>query len=208
LDASQRSLFQQSALSSGLLAQEEIDEAVAVVRAAQGTDLVGDDQLALQLVAQGRLNRWQAEQLLVGRTKFALGPYHILDSIGQGGMGQVFKAEHTIMGRVVAVKVLPRSKSTPEAIANFRHEIRAQAALDHPNLVRAFDAGHEGNVHFLVTEYVHGTDLRRLIRREGRLNMPAASAIISQAAEGLQHAHSRGLIHRDVKPGNLLVGNN
>ena len=153
----------------------------------------------------GRLNRWQAEQLRAGRTKFNLGPYQIIDSIGQGGMGQVFKAEHTVMGRVVAVKVLPRSRSTPEAIQNFSREIRAQAQLDHENLVRAYDAGHDGNVHFLVTEYVPGTDLRRLIRGQGLLPMNTAASIITQAARGLEHAHNRGLIHRDVKPGNLLV---
>jgi serine/threonine protein kinase len=109
------------------------------------------------------------------------------------------------MGRVVAVKVLPRHKTTPESIASFIREIRTQAQLDHENLVRAYDAGHDQNVHFLVTEYVPGNNLRQLIRREGRLSMQSAASIISQAARGLAYAHSRGLIHRDVKPGNLLV---
>ena len=81
------------------------------------------------------LNAWQAKQLLDGRTKFNLGPYRIIDSIGQGGMGQVFKAQHAKLGRIVAVKVLPRDKSTPEAIANFTREIRALSSLDHPKLV-------------------------------------------------------------------------
>jgi serine/threonine protein kinase len=120
-------------------------------------------------------------------------------------MGEVYKAEHSIMGRVVAVKVLPRTRSTPEAIANFHREIRTLAQLDHPNLVRAFDAGHEKNTHFLVTEFVPGTDLRKLIRSGSPLSMQQAASIISQAAQGLEHAHSRGLIHRDVKPANLLV---
>ena len=153
----------------------------------------------------GLLNAWQAKQLLDGRTKFTLGPYRIIDSIGQGGMGQVFKAEHPLMGRIVAVKVLPRDKSTPEAIANFTREIQALAKLDHASLVRALDAGHDGNVHYLVTEYVPGTDLRKLVRRDGPLGMETAAHIISQVAEGLQHAHRQGLIHRDVKPGNVLV---
>ena len=120
-------------------------------------------------------------------------------------MGQVFQAEHTIMRRLVAIKVLPLSKSTPEAIQSFRREVQAQAQLDHENLVRAYDAGQDGNVHYLVTEYVPGLDLRKFVKRQGKLDMHTAGAIISQAARGLEHAHHRGLIHRDVKPGNLLV---
>jgi serine/threonine protein kinase len=201
-----KSLFQQSALASGLVTQEELDEAAALARQRGKLGKApSDEHLAAQLIEMGRINRWQAEQLREGRTTFTLGPYQIIDSIGQGGMGQVFKAEHSIMGRVVAVKVLPRSKSTPEAIASFTREIRTQAQLDHQNLVRAYDAGHDRNVHFLVTEYVPGTDLRRLIRRQGRLSMQVAASIITEAARGLGYAHSRGLIHRDVKPGNLLV---
>ena len=151
------------------------------------------------------LNAWQAKQLLDGRTEFNLGPYLIVDSIGQGGMGQVFKARHEKMGRIVAVKVLPRDKSTPEAVANFTREIRALAKLDHPRLVAALDAGEDGSVHYLVTEYVPGIDLRKLVRREGPLSMSAAASIICQVAEGLEYAHAQGIIHRDVKPGNVLV---
>lgn len=202
-----KSVFQQSALASGLVTQEELDEAIELIRSSsrKSDKPINDERLAKKLVALGRLNRWQAEQLRGGRTTFNLGPYHIIDSIGQGGMGQVFKAEHSIMNRVVAVKVLPKHKSTPESIASFAREIRTQAQLDHENLVRAYDAGHDRNVHFLVTEFVPGADLRRLIRRQGRLSMAAAANIITQAAKGLAYAHSRGLIHRDVKPGNVLV---
>lgn len=88
--------------------------------------VVDDAQLAAKLVEQGRLNHWQAEQLKVGRAKFNLGPYQVIDSIGQGGMGQVFRAEHRLMGRIVAIKVLPRHRSTPDAIASFTREIRAK----------------------------------------------------------------------------------
>ncbi len=154
----------------------------------------------------GRINSYQAIQLLAGRTKFDLGPYRILDYIEQGGMGQVFKAEHRIMGRIVAIKVLPRVKATPSAIASFNNEMRTQAKLDHKNLVRAYDAGHDGMVQYLATEYVPGMDLRHYVRKkEAPLGMTEAATIISQAAEGLQHAHQLGLVHRDVKPGNILV---
>jgi serine/threonine protein kinase len=109
------------------------------------------------------------------------------------------------MGRIVAIKVLPRRNSSPEAVGKFTAEIRTQAQLDHRNLVRAFDAGHHRHVHFLVMEYVPGTNLRRLVRRQGKLSMDNAASFLSQAAEGLAYAHRRGLTHRDVKPSNVLV---
>ena len=125
--------------------------------------------LGQRLVDLGYLNRWQVEQLKEGRTKFTLGPYRIVNAIGQGGMGHVFKAEHKLLGRIEAIKVLPKSKSTPEAVAAFQREIRAQAQLDHPNLVRVSYADYEGDTYFFVTEYVPGTDLRKLVRRNGPL---------------------------------------
>jgi serine/threonine protein kinase len=201
--------FRQAALASGLVTQQDLDQALAALREDipdfDGESVGADDLIASKLVELGRINRWQADQLLSGRMKWNLGPYRILDQIGQGGMGQVFKAEHSIMRRLVAIKVLPLHKQTDDALERFRREIQAQAQLDHPNLVRAYDAGQDGNVHFLVTEFVPGMDLRRVIKTIGPLGMHAAAAIICQAARGLEHAHSRGLIHRDVKPGNLLV---
>lgn len=199
------SLFQRSALSSGLVRQDELDEALEALRAGDLEAEIDDKALAARLVDLGRLNPWQAGQLHRGRTTFTLGPYRILDSIGTGTMGDVYKAEHSLMGRIVAIKVLPKSKSTPAAIASFHNEIRTQAQLDHKNLVRAYDAGHDKNVHFLVTEFVHGDSLRRLVRSQKRLPMHEAASIISQAAAGLSYAHRRGLIHRDIKPNNLLV---
>ncbi len=205
------SLFRAAALTSGLVDQEEIDQAIGQLAAVgantPSTEAVAfsDDHLADKLVELGHLNRWQAEQLKAGRTRFRLGDYRIVDSIGQGGMGQVFKAVHTLLGRVEAIKVLPRGKSTPEAIDSFRREIRAQAQLDHPNLVRVSYAGFDGNVYYLVTQYVPGADLRQLVRTNGKLDMQQAASIIIQAAKGLRYIHQNGLIHRDVKPGNLLV---
>lgn len=198
-----------AALASGLVNEHQLRHATAAV--VQTHDSVRterdvtDKRLARQMVKMKLLSEYQAEQLLSGRTKLTLGPYIITDWIGQGGMGQVFKAVHELLGRESAIKVLPLHKITPEAIANFRREIRAQAKLDHPNLVRAYDAGEDGNVQYLVVEYVPGTDLRRLVRTKGKLSVHQASNIVRQAAEGLREAHKGGLIHRDIKPGNILV---
>jgi serine/threonine protein kinase len=194
---------------SGLVTLAQLEDAIARARQATGeggAELEVDDKtLAQQTVEMGLLTRYQADQIMSGRTKFKLGPYIMTDWIGQGGMGQVYKGIHEVMGRESAVKVLPLTKATAEAISNFTREIRTQAQLDHPNLVRAYDAGHDGNVHYLVVEYVPGTDLRRLIRTHGALPVQQAANVIMQAAKGLDHAHKRGLIHRDVKPGNILV---
>jgi serine/threonine protein kinase len=199
-----------AALASGLISQQQLDDALGGLSAERAgsvlaTDQISDEILGQRLVDLGYLNRWQVEQLKEGRTKFTLGPYRIVNAIGQGGMGHVFKAEHKLLGRIEAIKVLPKSKSTPEAVAAFQREIRAQAQLDHPNLVRVSYADYEGDTYFFVTEYVPGTDLRKLVRRNGPLDYPIAATIVSQAAEGLHYAHRRGLVHRDVKPGNLLV---
>jgi eukaryotic-like serine/threonine-protein kinase len=204
-----RLLFRNSALLSGLVNQTQFDEANSRALKLNPSNVQRIEAegaaIAAQLLEMGVLTRYQADQILAGRTKFKLGPYIVTDWIGQGGMGQVYKAVHEIMGRECAVKVLPMHKATPDSINNFHREIRTQAQLDHTNLVRAFDAGHDGNVHYLVTEYVPGTDLRRLVRTQGELSIQHAASIILQAAQGLEHAHSRGLIHRDVKPGNILV---
>lgn len=204
------SVFKNAALASGLISQHQLEDALhgLVGVSPHGPQTVAevlDEELGQRLVELGYLNRWQVEQLKEGRTKFTLGPYRIVNAIGQGGMGHVFKAEHKMLGRTEAVKVLPKTRSTPEAIAAFQREIRAQALLDHPNLVRATYADHEGDTYYFVTEYVPGTDLRKLVRRNGPITAPIAATIISQAADGLHYAHRKGLVHRDVKPGNLLV---
>ena len=206
--------FRETALASGLVTAEQVAaaEAELLARAAvqsssgrTGPEPAPDQALASLLVARGAVTPFQAEQMLVGRRKLTLGQYKILDALGQGGMGRVFKAEHTMMGREVAIKVLPREKSTPETEAAFRREIRMLGRLDHVNLVRALDAGHDGKVYYLVTELVDGLDLRKQVRRYGVLDEVTAAAVIVQAAAGLAYAHERGLVHRDVKPGNLLV---
>jgi serine/threonine protein kinase len=202
-----RFILEQAGLASGLLTEEHIDRAWQALVESHDVSLeeISDLQLGDQLVTLGYVNRWQAEQLRQGRTKFTLGPYNILDAIGRGGMGYVFKGEHILLGRVEAIKVLPKQKMDDTSIASFRREIRAQAQLDHPNLVRLTYADTDGDTYFLVTEYIPGSDLRRLVRYHGPLTQTQAAVLISQTAEALEYAHSQGLIHRDVKPGNLLV---
>ncbi len=190
--------FREAALRSGLIDADRWREGLAEV----GPDVA---RLAEHFVRLGVVTAYQAQQLQAGRGKLTLGPYQITDWIAQGGMGQVFKAVHVVMGRQSAVKVLPLERSTPDSRESFLREIRLQAGLDCPYLVRAFDAGHDGNVHYLVTEYVPGTDLRRLVRQQGPLTVGQAAGIVHQAALGLQYAHDLGLVHRDVKPGNILV---
>ena len=201
--------FRDTAIGSGLVAAAQIEAFEAELRLlpalAGGDPVAWDKALADLLVVRGQLTPFQAEQMLVGRRKLTLGQYRILDAIGQGGMGRVFKAEHVMMGREVAIKVLPREKSTPETEAAFQREIRMLGRLDHDNLVRALDAGHDGKVYYLVTELISGLDLRKQVNRYGTLDEVTAAAVITQAARGLAYAHEQGLVHRDVKPGNLLV---
>ena len=160
--------FHDTALASSLVDATAINSAEDVVRktlGAGGDPSRWDQAVADVLVERGTLTRFQATQMLAGRRKLTLGQYRILDVLGQGGMGQVFRAEHAMMGREVAVKVLPRAKSTPDTEAAFRREIRMLGRLDHPNLVRALDAGHDGKVYYLVTELVEGVD--QLLVRHG-----------------------------------------
>jgi eukaryotic-like serine/threonine-protein kinase len=202
--------FRDIALASGLLdagqiavCEEQVGQTLGL--AARADAARWDGAVADRLVAKDLLTRFQADQLLAGRRKLTLGQYRILDEIGRGGMGQVFRAQHVMMGRTVAIKVLPRAKSTSESEAAFQREIRMLARLDHDNLVRALDAGHDGKVYYLVTELVPGLDLRRQVLKHGRLDEMRAASVISQAAVGLAYAHGQGLVHRDVKPANLLV---
>src|SRR5438105_14282220 len=159
------------------------------------------------LVRDGLLTHFQAEQFLQGKwRRFTIGKYKVLERIASGGMGSVYLCEHKFMRRRAAVKVLPTARANdPSALERFYREARAVAALDHPNIVRAYDIDQEENLHFLVMEYVDGTSLQDLVKNSGPLDPARAAHYISQAAQGLQHAHEiAGLVHRDLKPGNLI----
>jgi eukaryotic-like serine/threonine-protein kinase len=199
------------ALASGLLDDSQLAVVEAVVRQvglpAESDDPRGwDKAVAVECVRRKLLTKFQARELLAGRRRFTLGQYRMLEEVGRGGMGQVFKAEHVMMKRIVAVKVLPLSKANPQTEAAFQREIEMLGKLRHDNIVSAHDSGHDGNVYYLVTEYVPGMDLRRHVSRHGPLDPYQAASVAVQVARALGYAHRRGLIHRDVKPSNILVG--
>jgi serine/threonine protein kinase len=132
--------------------------------------------------------------------------YRVDRLVGQGGMGAVYEAEHRLMGRTVALKVIhPRYTSSPAAVERFRREVRSAASLAHPNVVAAHDAEQAGRTFFLVMEFVRGESLAALVRRRGPLPVRDACEYARQACLGLQHAFEKGLIHRDVKPDNLML---
>lgn len=197
-----RETFLNRLRESSLLAGEQL---------ALAYDLAGETErgkpLAKLLVERGILTRFQAEMLLAGRTDgFVLGQYRILDEIGRGGMGRVFKAEHQTMHRVVALKVLANNLTRSERNRQlFQREVRAAARLVHPNIVTAYDANQIGDRHYLVMEFVDGPNLQELVYERGPLPAGQACDFIRQAALGLQCASDMGMVHRDIKPANLLL---
>lgn len=132
--------------------------------------------------------------------------YRIVKELGRGGMGVVYLAEHTIMERPVALKVISRGLvANSRAVDRFRQEVKAAAKLSHPNIVTAHDAEHAGGLHFLVMEYIEGISVAQFVQKRGPLSVPQACNVIKQVARGLQHAHEKGMVHRDIKPQNLLI---
>lgn len=132
--------------------------------------------------------------------------YRILSPLGKGGMGMVFKAEHRMMGRLVAIKVInAKLIEHPQAVARFRAEVQAAGRLSHPNIVQAYDAEQAGDVHFLAMEYVDGISLAELVHRKGPLPFRQTAAIVRKVAHGLHHAFKQGMVHRDIKPQNIMI---
>jgi tRNA A-37 threonylcarbamoyl transferase component Bud32 len=190
---------------SGIYQAEYLDERLRELNSLSGDPI----QSAAVLVQHGVLTRFQAKLLLTGRYKgFRLGPYVIREQIGQGGMGAVYQAEHETLRRRVAIKVLTPPKDDTQGkltVERFLREARAAAALDHPNIVRIHDIARQGEVHYLVMEYVDGQTLDQLIEKGGPVTPSRAVGYIAQAAAGLQHAHEKGFVHRDIKPANLIL---
>ncbi len=192
---------------SGLVPDDQLRTELARLRAAPAPPQ-SIDQLAAALIRDGLLTRFQTKQIKIGRYKrFEIaGKYRLLELLGVGGMGAVYLCEHVFMKRLVAIKVLPTDKlQDPSALLRFYREARAVAALDHPNIVRAYDIDKYEQLHFLVMEYVDGASLQEVVARHGPLDPVRAAHYTAQAAHGLHHAHQLGMVHRDIKPGNLLL---
>lgn len=164
-------------------------------------------ELASILVRDSVLSRFQADQLIANKWRgFYVGKYRVIERIGIGGMGQVYLAEHRTMKRRYAIKVLPRARaSDPAALERFEREARAGGSIDHPNIVRAYDKDQDGDLHYLVMDFVDGCSLSEIVQATGPLDPNRAGNYLYQSALGLKHAHDSGLIHRDVKPANILI---
>jgi serine/threonine protein kinase len=181
----------------------------------QGFEQSGKDPQVTEVIASGMvdsqiLTRWQVDKLLQGKHKgFFLGKYKLLSLLGSGGMSAVYLAEHTLMKRRVAIKVLPQIRIEDTSyLERFHREAQAVATLDHPNIMRAYDVDQEGKIHFLVMEFIDGQSLLEIVSQRGALPYVEAAELMRQSADGLAHAHARGMIHRDIKPGNILVDKN
>jgi len=185
-----------------LLSPAQLDEVNANLR-----DFPQPRVLAAELLKAGWLTPYQVNQLFNGRGRdLVLGPYVLTERLGEGGAGAVYKARHVYMQRTVAIKFIRADMTdNTEIVGRFYREIQAVSQLVHPNVVLAHDAGPSGQTHFLAMEYVEGNDLQKMVTKTGAMPVDKACDYIRQAAMGLQHIHERGLIHRDIKPGNLLV---
>jgi serine/threonine-protein kinase len=193
---------------SELVDTAALQSALEELKAANGGDLPADaDVVANKLIEKKLLTSWHVEKLMQGKYRaFFLGKYRILQIIGSGGMSTVYLAEHKLMHRQRAIKVLPKKRVNDSSyLARFHLEAQATSQLDHPNIVRCYDVDNEGDTHYIVMEFIEGKDLNTIVKQEGALPLELACNYIAQSAEGLAHAHEKGLIHRDVKPANLLV---
>ncbi len=197
--------FTQRLTSSGVMAEDELREWLD--KYPTGKRPRDGEQLARELVKRKRLTAYQALEIYTGKGEsLVLGNYLVLDKIGEGGMGVVLKAEHRRMRRVVALKIMSGvALSTRGAMQRFEREVQAVAKLEHSNIVTAYDADQAGDTSFLVMQFVEGEDLSAIIKKSGPLPVDRAVDCVLQAARGLEFAHQNGVIHRDIKPHNLLL---
>lgn len=162
--------------------------------------------IARQLIQQKQLTKWQATQLLLGKSDFTFGKYRLLNQVSASEHGHVYLAEHANLGRKVLLRTLPRrAAEQPALLERFLAEARSASSLDHRNVVHVYDVNNSNNTYCLVMEYVEGRDLFRIVSDDGPLSAPQAIDYLRQAAEGLAYAHSAGVLHKELSPGKLLV---
>ena len=191
---------------SELVGRTALDDYLKLLESGGATPAAPAEFAALA-VRDKVLTPFQSKLLLQGKWKnfFLASKYKVLEHLGTGGMGSVFLCEHRHMRRRVAVKLLPPAPGDPTHWQRVQREAQAVAMLDHPNIVRAFDLDREGGIHFLVMEYIDGASLQYLVDSRGQLPIDRAVNFVAQSALGLEHAHQNGLVHRDVKPSNLML---
>ncbi len=200
--------FADRAVDQGLITRPQVDEAIKAQKTIIGRGL--KRSLSEILIEKGLIT--QAQSDTVSRSieagadvKFIAG-YELLGKLGEGGMGVVYKAQQISLDRTVALKILPeRLGRDREFVARFTREARMAARLDHVNIVRALDVGEAQGVHYFAMEFVEGEDVGSIIDREGKMSEDRAISIIMQSARALAHAHEHQLIHRDIKPDNILL---
>ncbi len=196
---------------SGIVVEQRLKSALKELAVKQSENSLGQkvsvDTLANHLVDSGLITDWHVDKLRKGKYKgFYLGKFKLLGHLGTGGMSSVYLAEHKISEKKRAIKVLPRKRVSDKSyLDRFYLEGRAAAALNHPNVVRIYDICNDSDTHYMVMEYVKGSDLYETVKDSGPLDFRDAAEYIVQAAYGLTHAHERGLVHRDIKPANLLL---
>jgi serine/threonine protein kinase len=188
-------------LANQLLSADQLEEAQRL-----GARLGGAQQLARELVRRGWLTPFQVNRIFQGRSDgLLLGQYILLERLGEGGMGVVFKARHRLLDRLAALKCIRKEVLATHTIERFQREVRAAARLSHPNVVLIHDADEHLGTHFYAMEYIEGTDLARVVKGQGPLPLGRACEYVRQAALGLHHIHGQGLVHRDIKPSNLML---
>lgn len=193
---------------SRLVPRDPLRRSLLLLKKQRGGELPTTPRsIAKHLIKSNLLTRWQCEKLLAGKSRgFFLGDHCLLDHICTGGMSSVYLARHVESEELRAVKVFPKSRlGRSSYLARFQLEAEATVALRHPNIVRAYGLECHNETHYLVMEYVEGRDLLVLVNEDGRLDYRVAANYIAQAAIGLEFSHQRDVIHRDVKPANLLV---
>ncbi|MCC9599765.1 serine/threonine protein kinase [Stieleria sp. JC731] len=197
--------FVRRSMHAGLVELPDIKK-VVVSLMAEDTRF-SPERLADGLVGANLLTPWQARKLLTGKAKgFYLGNYKLMRPLGKGGMGVVFLAKHSVMNRLMALKILP-SEASKDArrIERFKEEARASAKLEHPNIVQAYDFSEADGKLYIVMEYIEGVDLHRAVVRDGVMSPAESLDAMIQSTDALAHAHQRGIVHRDIKPSNMLL---